>query len=101
MARIAGLDQPLVETLWRRHGLRSNRIVSQIIEDPHTASPLSDRIDYCAAEIAVMAEAEQIVDLEDFLRRRTLLAQVERHTELMDDPGLATVSRLLFGTAPN
>ena len=46
-----------------------------------------------------MGECEQIGDLDDFLRRRTFLAQVERRDDLLVDPGVTRVAEILFGKA--
>jgi hypothetical protein len=46
-----------------------------------------------------MGEYEQIGDLDDFLRRRTFLAQVERREDLLADPGVAKAAEILFGKA--
>ncbi len=44
-----------------------------------------------------MAEGEMVVHLEDFLRRRTLLALVLDHDALRTHPGLPEAARILFG----
>ena len=46
-----------------------------------------------------MGECEQIGDLDDFLRRRTSLAQVERRQDLLADSGGGRVTEILFGGA--
>jgi glycerol-3-phosphate dehydrogenase len=42
-------------------------------------------VPFTEAEVMVMADHERIVEPEDFLRRRTMLAQVERDEDLADD----------------
>tara|TARA_Y100001947_G_scaffold134479_1_gene121797 strand:- start:136 stop:525 length:390 start_codon:yes stop_codon:yes gene_type:complete len=98
-ARATGIERSQWAPLWRRHGSRALRIVDGIAEDPGAGQPLSDRVDYCQAEVAVMGECEQIGDLDDFLRRRTFLAQVERREDLLADPGVAKAAEILFGKA--
>ena len=98
-ARAVGIERPRWAPLWRRHGSRALRIVDGIAGDPEAGRPLSDRVDYCGAEVAVMGECEQIGDLDDFLRRRTFLAQVERRDDLLADPGVARAAEILFGKA--
>jgi glycerol-3-phosphate dehydrogenase len=49
------------------------------------------------AEVAHMAENEMVVDLEDFLRRRTRLSQVVRHEALEQSAGLKKAAQMLFG----
>jgi glycerol-3-phosphate dehydrogenase len=98
-AQATGIERPRWAPLWRRHGSRALRIVDGIAEDPEAGRLLSDRVDYCEAEVAVMGECEQIGDLDDFLRRRTFLAQVERRDDLLVDPGVTRVAEILFGKA--
>jgi glycerol-3-phosphate dehydrogenase len=52
--------------------------------------------DYCRAEIEVVAEEEWIVTMDDFLRRRTRLGQLERPADLRADPGVVEASRILL-----
>ena len=98
-ARTAGIERQRWGPLWRRHGSRALKIVAAIAEDPGAGWPLSDRVDYCEAEVAVMGQYGQIGDLEDFLRRRTFLAQVERREDLLVDPGVVRATDILFGQA--
>ena len=46
-----------------------------------------------------MGEFEKIGELDDFLRRRAFLAQVERRDDLRGDPGVTRVAEILFGKA--
>ena len=55
--------------------------------------------DYCRAEIEVVAEEEWIVTMDDFLRRRTRLGQLERPADLRADPGVVEASRILLSDA--
>ena len=47
------------------------------------------------AEVRVMADHEWIVEADDFLRRRTMLAQVQRADDLAKDPTVARALSLL------
>jgi glycerol-3-phosphate dehydrogenase len=49
------------------------------------------------AEVAHMADHELVVDLEDFLRRRTRLSQVVKHEVLEQSAGLKKAASMLFG----
>ena len=95
-----GLDGPASARLWRRHGARCGEVLDLIRESPETAAPLSDRVDYCAAELTVMARHEHILTLGDFLRRRTMLSMLETPRKLAQDPGVGAAARLLFGASP-
>ena len=44
-----------------------------------------------------MARHEHILTMEDFLRRRTMLAMLETAETLESDPGVERAARLLFG----
>ncbi len=46
-----------------------------------------------------MAEHELVMDLEDFLRRRTRLSLVVRHEVLEQSAGLKQAAQMLFGKA--
>lgn len=96
-AQATGIERSRWATLWRRHGSRALRVVKGIAENPDTGQFLSDRVDYCEAEVVVMGQCEQIGHLDDFLRRRTVLAQVERHEDLLADTGVVRVAEVLFG----
>ena len=95
-----GAEAPAAARLWRRHGPRSGEVLELIRESPELAAPLSDRVDYCAAEIMVMARHEQILTLDDFLRRRSMLSMLETPETLAADAGIAAAARLLFDTSP-
>ena len=56
---------------------------------------LSEKIDYCPAEISVMKNHEFIYDSEDLLRRRTLIGQTVSPSQLEKDPGFVSLLDLL------
>ena len=93
-----GLARPAGELLWRRHGHRAYEVVSLIGDCPEAGRPLSEVVDYSAAEVMVMARHEHILTMEDFLRRRTLLAMREPCDWLAQDPGVAAAAKILFGS---
>ncbi len=98
-ARRVGFDALAAATLWRRHGRRALEIAELVGESPDLGLPLSDLVDYSAAEVEVMARHEQIVTMQDFLRRRTMLALLEPAQSLQADPGVARSAKILFGAA--
>ncbi len=85
----------MAEVLWRRHGRAAHLILDAIETDPEAGQPILPESDILQAEVAVMAEREMIVTLDDFLRRRTKLALIHRADELAADPGIDAVRRSL------
>ncbi len=96
----AGIDELAAARLWRRHGRRALEIADLIDESDEFNRPLSDVVDYSVAEVMVMARHEHILTMEDFLRRRTMLAMLETAETLESDPGVERASSLLFGPGP-
>ena len=96
----AGIDELSAARLWRRHGRRALEIADLIEESPEFNPPLSEVVDYSVAEVMVMARHEHILTMEDFLRRRTMLAMLETAETLENDPGVGRASSLLFGPGP-
>ena len=93
----AGLDELSAARLWRRHGRRALEVADLVEESRELGLPLSDVVDCSAAEVMVMARHEHILTMEDFLRRRTMLAMLETAETLESDPGVERAARLLFG----
>ena len=95
----AGIDEPVAAALWRRHGRRALEVADLVEEAPELGEPLSDVVDCSAAEVMVMARHEHILSMDDFLRRRTMLAMLETAETLASDPGVERAETLLFGSA--
>ena len=94
-----GIDEPAATRLWRRHGRRALEVADVVGESRELGMPLSDRVECSAAEVMVMAHHEHILAMEDFLRRRTMLAMLETAETLRRDPGVERAASLLFGPA--
>ncbi len=92
-----GGDDDLPERLWRRHGLHALSLLEAIRRERTAAEPVLPGADLLRCEVELMAEREMVVELEDFLRRRTGIAQSFRHDDLAHAPGLREIARLLFG----
>jgi len=88
---------PMAATLWRRYGRRAHQVLENIRRDPSLAVPTLNCSDHLGAELPVIAETEMVVHLEDFLRRRSKLAMVERRDTIADDPGFTRLAEGLFG----
>jgi glycerol-3-phosphate dehydrogenase len=80
-----GMDPGVAATLWRRQGMRAFQALDLVGEDRSLGDPMGGLVPFTEAEVMVMADHERIVEPEDFLRRRTMLAQVERDEDLADD----------------
>ncbi|MBK5223213.1 MAG: FAD-dependent oxidoreductase [Acidimicrobiia bacterium] len=85
------------ELLWRRYGRRAHEVVALVEGEREMGRPMIELGDLCRAEVEVAAAEEWIVMMEDFLRRRTQLAQLNRTSELRADPGVVDAARILLG----
>ncbi len=95
----AGIDEAAAARLWRLHGRRALEVTDLVEDAPELGEPLSDLVECSAAEVMVMARHEHILSMEDFLRRRTMLAMLETAETLQSDPGVERAAELLFGSA--
>jgi glycerol-3-phosphate dehydrogenase len=104
-ARLLDLDgltsaessERLSTRLWRRYGANALGLLENIREDPRQAEVLIRGTEYLRCEVAQAARREMITKLEDFLRRRSKIAQVLRKADIEASPGLAEACELLFG----
>jgi glycerol-3-phosphate dehydrogenase len=104
-ALLLGLDrytaaessEPLSTRLWRRYGAEALGLLENIREDPRQAEVLIKGTEYLRCEVAQAARREMITKLEDFLRRRSKIALVERTEDIRRSPGLVEACELLFG----
>ncbi len=106
-ALLMGLDErtspsssePLSVRLWRRYGSEAFALLEDIRADPSQAEVLISGAEYLRCEIAQAARREMIVELEDFLRRRSKISLVISANDLREAPGLREACTLLFGDA--
>ena len=89
--------EPLSLRFWRRYGEAAFTLLDAIAEDPAEAELILAAADYTKAEIRLAAEREMIVELKDFMRRRSKIEQVIRRQALAGDPGLVELGERLFG----
>ncbi|MFV0523091.1 MAG: FAD-dependent oxidoreductase [Acidimicrobiales bacterium] len=102
-AAVLGLDRPpsvereptVADVLWRRHGPAAWAVLDAVAADRSAGDEVIGESDILRAELALYAEREMIVTLDDFLRRRTKLAMLHRPADLADDPGLMTATAAL------
>jgi glycerol-3-phosphate dehydrogenase len=92
-------SEPLSRRLWRRYGAQAIGLLENIREDPREAEVLIRGTEYIRCELRQAARREMIVKLDDFLRRRSKIALVERREVIRAAPGLMDACRILFGDA--
>ncbi len=83
--------------LWRRYGRRAFGMLDEIRKDPTMAEDIFDNADYLRVELHLAADTEMVTKLEDFLRRRSKIAQVIPDRDVIGSPGLDEAVRILFG----
>ena len=89
--------EPLSKRLWRRYGDKAIDMLEAIRQDPSQADLMIEHTEYLRCEIRETAEGEMIVKLEDFLRRRSKIALVVRHEDIIHARGLMEACQTLFG----
>ncbi|AGA34170.1 Aerobic glycerol-3-phosphate dehydrogenase [Thioalkalivibrio nitratireducens DSM 14787] len=93
----SGAHEPLSQRLWRRYDRDAMELLAMIRADARAAEIVIEGTEYLRCELALAREHEMIVRLEDFLRRRSRIAQIVGQTALRDAPGLIEACRILFG----
>jgi glycerol-3-phosphate dehydrogenase len=104
-AKLADLDgytspessEKLSTRLWRRYGATAFLLLEQIQENPEQAEVLIKGTEYTRCELYEAARREMITKLEDFLRRRSKIALIERTETIRNSAGLKEACRILFG----
>ena len=92
-----GASEPLSTRLWRRYGRQAFGLLHQIASDATQAEPMIEGTAFLRCEMALVAQREMVVTLEDFLRRRSKLALLRRQEDLRQAAGLMETCRVLFG----
>jgi alpha-glycerophosphate oxidase/glycerol-3-phosphate dehydrogenase len=90
-------SEPLSERFWRRYGESAFGLLERIREDESCVELLIEPAEYTRGEIELAARREMIVKLEDFMRRRSKIEQVERWEDIEKAPGLREACAILFG----
>jgi len=90
--------EPLSQRWWRRYGDGAFELLEAVRRDSRALEVVIAGTDYRRCEIEYAGRREMIVKLEDFLRRRSALAQLFRREELGNNPGLLEACRILFGS---
>lgn len=89
--------EPLSQRFWRRYNRNALNMLEQIRENPSMAERLIEHAEYLRVEIEHAARREMITKLDDFLRRRSKIAQVVDTDSLLSCPGLFEACQILFG----
>jgi glycerol-3-phosphate dehydrogenase len=98
--RIFEADAHLVDVakrLWRYYGEGANQILAAIQLDPSRAAFILPEYGVTRAELEFVQATQMVVTLDDYLRRRTLLAVTTRKEDLAVLAGMMEVCRILFG----
>ncbi len=93
----AGAEAPVAARLWRRYGTEAFGLLEAIRRDPQAGQRVLACGEHLRCELALAGQRELVVHLDDFLRRRSEIAQLARREEIARDPGLAEACRLLLG----
>ena len=89
--------ESLSTRLWRRYGEDALGILELIVEDKSLCEPLIPGTGIRRCEIDYIKKSEMIVELEDFLRRRSKLGLIMRPEALKESEDLKEVCTILFG----
>ena len=93
----AHANEKLSTRLWRRYGGSALAMLDAIRRDRRQADLVIESAEYIRAELEETARREMVVKLDDFLRRRSKIAQVVRRDEIRSAPGLREACRIFFG----
>ena len=104
-ARLISLDsytskdstEKLSSRLWRRYGNAAFELLERIQEDPKEAEVLIKGTEYIRCELQEASRREMITELEDFLRRRSKIALIEKREVIQASEGLKEACTILFG----
>ncbi|HAU10489.1 MAG TPA: FAD-dependent oxidoreductase [Gammaproteobacteria bacterium] len=84
------------DRFWAWYGERTLELVDQVNDDPASATSIFPNSDIIWAELDLMQRTEMIVSIDDFLRRRTLLAQTTDARDLAVAVENAELDRLFL-----
>jgi len=90
-------SEKLSTRLWRRYGTEAFALLEAIRADPGNAEVLIENAEYLRCEIEQAARREMVVNLEDFLRRRSKISLVVSRDALVNAAGLKEACQILFG----
>ena len=89
-------SEPLSNRLWRRYNRRAFTLLNDIQQDPDMAKVIIEGGEYIRGELYLAKQQEMIVNLSDFLRRRTKIGLITSKSQLASAKGLPEVCQILF-----
>ena len=90
-------SEPLSARLWRRYGTSAFALLEDIRDNPQNAEVLIEGTEYIRCEIHMAARREMVTKLDDFLRRRSKIALIEKKETIARAPGIREACKILFG----
>ena len=87
----------IAERLWRYYGNQASNILDAVESDASLGKFVLQGFGITRAELEFVRTTQMVVSLDDYLRRRTLLAQTVPEEELANLSGMMEVCRILFG----
>ncbi len=96
--RAPDTGESLAERLWRRYGRDAGAMLEAVAKDPALAASAIAGTGLRRCEIDHLRDREMIVTLADLLRRRSKLALLYRHEDLMAMEGMPELCDRLFGS---
>ena len=94
---LLGKDNDLPwDKLWRKYGADALNILESILRDKSSSKIVLPPERICRAELEMIRNQEFVESLDDFLRRRTCLAQTYRLEEMASMPGILETCSILF-----
>ena len=90
-------EEVLSQRLWRRYAAHANAMLDAIEQDPSLSDPLIESGGIRRCEIDYIVNSELIINLEDFLRRRSKIELLVSRDELKHSTGLYEACEKLFG----
>ena len=90
------LSQVQLERFWCWYGLRALELLETLQKDPGAACPVLPGSDIVRAEVELIRTTEMVVTIDDFLRRRTLLALTLNVDHLAPSVAESDLDQILF-----
>ena len=88
--------ETMAETLWRRYGADSFIVLERLQQSAEAREAIISEPRYLRAELEFARDHEMVAKLDDFLRRRSMLAQQHTTEYLHDSQEIAEAQRILF-----
>lgn len=91
------LSENDLSRLWMRYGSSARDLFPLFEKSPHLTEPIFPESEYLIGEAHLAAASENVVHLEDLLRRRTRMALLFRREELAAQKNLREAAEIIFG----